>query len=181
MQVQSLDWEDPLENEMATHSSVLAWEIPWRGAWQATVHSVAKELDVTEQLKDNTMAHSHMHYIFNQEVEKLSNMPRTTQKGREPFLPCAFLALSLGMSVQICQAPACHSTVHSCSSSLQEFKPSAVFFFPWLNSTHPIPSVHNANSSFAELHNSLPCQLQCTLEEGIKEGKTNFPQNFVLY
>ena len=28
-QVQSLDWEDPLEKEMATHSSTLAWEIPW--------------------------------------------------------------------------------------------------------------------------------------------------------
>ena len=28
-QVQSLDWEDPLEKEMATHSSILAWEIPW--------------------------------------------------------------------------------------------------------------------------------------------------------
>ena len=27
--VQSLDWEDPLEKEMATHSSILAWEIPW--------------------------------------------------------------------------------------------------------------------------------------------------------
>ena len=27
--VQSLDWEDPLEKEMATHFSVLAWEIPW--------------------------------------------------------------------------------------------------------------------------------------------------------
>ena len=27
--VQSLDGEDPLEKEMATHSSVLAWEIPW--------------------------------------------------------------------------------------------------------------------------------------------------------
>ena len=26
--VQSLDWEDPLEEEMATHSSILAWEIP---------------------------------------------------------------------------------------------------------------------------------------------------------
>ena len=26
---QSLDWEDPLEKEMATHSSILAWEIPW--------------------------------------------------------------------------------------------------------------------------------------------------------
>ena len=27
--VQSLDWEDSLEEEMATHSSVLAWRIPW--------------------------------------------------------------------------------------------------------------------------------------------------------
>ena len=27
--VQSLGWQDPLENEMATHSSILAWEIPW--------------------------------------------------------------------------------------------------------------------------------------------------------
>ena len=29
MRVQSLGWEDPLEKEMATHSSSLAWEIPW--------------------------------------------------------------------------------------------------------------------------------------------------------
>jgi len=28
-QLRSLDWEDPLEEEMATHSSILAWEIPW--------------------------------------------------------------------------------------------------------------------------------------------------------
>ena len=28
-QVQFLDWEDPLEKEMATHSSTLAWRIPW--------------------------------------------------------------------------------------------------------------------------------------------------------
>ena len=27
--VRSLGWEDPLEKEMATHSSVLAWKIPW--------------------------------------------------------------------------------------------------------------------------------------------------------
>ena len=27
--IQSLGWEDPLEKEMATHSSILAWEIPW--------------------------------------------------------------------------------------------------------------------------------------------------------
>ena len=29
MWVQSLDWEDPLEEEMATHSSTLVWRIPW--------------------------------------------------------------------------------------------------------------------------------------------------------
>ena len=28
-QVQSLGWEDPLEKEMAIHSSILAWRIPW--------------------------------------------------------------------------------------------------------------------------------------------------------
>ena len=68
--VRSLPWEDPLEKGMATHSSILAWRIPWteepgrlrfpgegtgyplqysglensmdRGAWQAPVHEVAK-------------------------------------------------------------------------------------------------------------------------------------------
>ena len=40
-QVRFLGWEDPLEKEMAAHSSILAWRIP-RGAWQATVHKVAR-------------------------------------------------------------------------------------------------------------------------------------------
>ena len=41
--VQSLGWEDPLEESMATHSSIFAWKIPMdRGAWQATVHGVRK-------------------------------------------------------------------------------------------------------------------------------------------
>jgi len=38
-QVQSLLWEDPLEKEMATHSSMLAWKIPYReepGGLQST-------------------------------------------------------------------------------------------------------------------------------------------------
>ena len=36
-------WEDPLEEGMATHSSILAWRIPMdRGAWWATVCFVAK-------------------------------------------------------------------------------------------------------------------------------------------
>ena len=42
-QVQSLGQEDPLEEGMATHSSILAWRISMgRGAWRATVHGVAK-------------------------------------------------------------------------------------------------------------------------------------------
>ena len=41
--VQSLGREDPLEEEMATRSSILAWEIPMdTGAWQGAVHGVAK-------------------------------------------------------------------------------------------------------------------------------------------
>ena len=35
--------EDPREKEMATHSSILAWKNPMdRGAWQATIHGIAK-------------------------------------------------------------------------------------------------------------------------------------------
>ena len=41
--VLSLGWEDLLEKEMASHSSILPWTIPWtEGAWRATVHGVAK-------------------------------------------------------------------------------------------------------------------------------------------
>ena len=48
--VPSLGWEDPLEEGMATHSSILAWRIPMdRGAWQATVHEVTKS---QTQLRD---------------------------------------------------------------------------------------------------------------------------------
>ena len=41
--VQSLGWEDPLEEDMATYSSILDWRIPMnRGAWWATVPGVTK-------------------------------------------------------------------------------------------------------------------------------------------
>ena len=47
-QVRSLGREDPLEKEMAAHSSILAGKIPWtRGAWWAAVHGVAKESHIT--------------------------------------------------------------------------------------------------------------------------------------
>ena len=57
MRVQSLGWEDPLEEEMATHSSVLVWKIPWTensyGPW------ARKELDMTKHA--HARAHTHTH------------------------------------------------------------------------------------------------------------------------
>src|SRR5574337_230804 len=54
--VRSLDWEDPLEEGMATQSSILAWRIPMdRGAWGATVHGIAKS---QTQLKHSTHTYS---------------------------------------------------------------------------------------------------------------------------
>ena len=49
IQVPSLGWEDPLEKEMATHSSILAWKISWMAP--SRLHSMGrKESDTTERL-----------------------------------------------------------------------------------------------------------------------------------
>ena len=54
MQVQSLDLKDPLEKEMATHSSILVWEIPWTeepGELQSTeLQGVGHDLVTKQQL-----------------------------------------------------------------------------------------------------------------------------------
>ena len=56
--VQCLGWEDPLQEEMATHSSILAGRTPWTeesgGSWGST------ESDTTEQLT-HTHTHTHTH------------------------------------------------------------------------------------------------------------------------
>ena len=48
--VQSLGWEDPLEKEMATHSSILAWRIPWTEELGGLQSTGCKESDMTERL-----------------------------------------------------------------------------------------------------------------------------------
>ena len=53
MQVQSLGWEDPFEKEIATHSSLLAWEIPWTEEPGGLQSIGCRKLDTTEQLNDN--------------------------------------------------------------------------------------------------------------------------------
>ena len=48
--VRSLGREDPLEKEMATHSSILAWRIPWTAELGGLQSTGCKELDTTERL-----------------------------------------------------------------------------------------------------------------------------------
>ena len=72
-QVRSLGQEDPLEKEMATHSSILAWRIPRMeelGGLQSTGH---KELDMTERL------HFHFHLIFTLEIPRFFLFPKSPE------------------------------------------------------------------------------------------------------
>ena len=57
--VRSLGWEDPLEKEMATHSSILAWRIPWTEELGGLQSTGRKESDTIERL------HFHFHCIIN--------------------------------------------------------------------------------------------------------------------
>ena len=59
MWVQSLGYEDPVEKEMVSHSTILAWKIPWTGAFQTTVHGVAK---TQTQPSDQTKATEYLRY-----------------------------------------------------------------------------------------------------------------------
>ena len=56
---QPLGQEELLEKEIATHSSFLAWEIPWaEEPGRLTVHGVAKGSDITQQLNIHTHIHN---------------------------------------------------------------------------------------------------------------------------
>ena len=57
-QVRSLGREDPLEKEMATHFSTLAWKIPWTEELGGLQSTGRKELDTTERL------HFHLNILW---------------------------------------------------------------------------------------------------------------------
>ena len=83
MGVQSLGWEDPLEKEMATHSSILAWEIAWSQepgvlqsmGWQSVGHDLVTQPQSQALTLDTTAvscvclptAHS---YFYNEHLRK---------------------------------------------------------------------------------------------------------------
>ena len=53
--VRSLDWEDPLEEEMANHSCTLAWRIPWTEEW-----------DRLQSMESQRVGHDCVAFIFTQ-------------------------------------------------------------------------------------------------------------------
>ena len=63
MQVQPLDQEDPLEEEMATYSSILPGESMDREAWWATVHRVTKSWTRLKQLNTNVCTRGWLTFV----------------------------------------------------------------------------------------------------------------------
>ena len=58
--VRPLCWDDALEEEMATHSSILAWRIPWTEE-PGGLQSMGSQRDSTAQTCAHTHAHTHTH------------------------------------------------------------------------------------------------------------------------
>ena len=53
--IQSLGWEDPLEKGMTTHSSILAWKIPWTEETGGLQSMGSQKLDATECMHAHTL------------------------------------------------------------------------------------------------------------------------------
>ena len=116
MWAQSLGWEDPLEEDMVTHSSILAWKIPWTeepGGLQSMSHKVS---DTAEQLT----------LTVKTETSQIKNLPANaggiTQRGFDPYVgkipggghgnPLQYSCLENPMDRAACQA-----TVHGVAKS----------------------------------------------------------------
>ena len=81
--VPSLDQEDPLKKELATHSSILAWRLSMdRGAWQTRVHEVAK----SRARLSNTHTHTHTHTHYRESLYDTIWPVRSLASGRPCFL-----------------------------------------------------------------------------------------------
>ena len=60
--VRSLGWEDPLEKGKATHSSILAWRIPWTiySPWGRKVSDTTKRFSSSLSRSSNSIPHTHL-------------------------------------------------------------------------------------------------------------------------
>ena len=149
MQLPSLGWEDPLEEEMATCSSILAWKIPWfHGQRSRAGYSPwsCKDSDTTELLSTHTHTHTHTHtQVF--AVTSWNILVRYLKVfvGTNifyllfPWNRLNFLILNPLYKTEIWKFP-----FYVCNHLLLGLKP--LLF---------ISSQHNSNCSFKDLWNSL--------------------------
>ena len=90
-QIWSLGWKDPLEEGMATHSSILAWIIPVdRRAWQTTVRRVAKswtQLNATWHACSHTKNRRYIRTLIAVQIQEWVGFPGGTS-GKEPDCQC---------------------------------------------------------------------------------------------
>jgi len=72
--VRFLGWEDPLEQEIAIHSSILAWEIPWTeepgGLWSMELKRIRHDLAIKQQYS-HTHTHTRMHTTSSLSTDEL--------------------------------------------------------------------------------------------------------------
>ena len=66
MQIQSLGWEDPLQEEMATHSSILSQEIPW------TKEPGALQSMGSQRIRDGLVTKQQTRHILGEEYQLLA-------------------------------------------------------------------------------------------------------------
>ena len=96
-QVQSLSWEDTLEGEMATHSNILAWRIPWTeepGGLQSMGSQRVRHNLMTEQSPARGHAASYaasgVRSLFDQKLYLFSEDPPQARTSQESHLPSVF-------------------------------------------------------------------------------------------
>ena len=126
-QVRSLGWEDPLEKRMATHSSILAWRIPWTdGAWRATVHRVTKS---PARLIDYTVSsqarQERSRFKKHPPSDFLRNLPFPDEGPRDARLHARSRPEGAIVSARLCPAaPRCFSQMSFCPSMSTRPPPS---------------------------------------------------------
>ena len=92
-QVWSLGCKDPLENEMATHASILAWKISWTEEPSGYSSWGHKESDTTERLHFSFFSlRMHMYYS---EIKRIHNKKASSSLAGFYFGSCAYMALLL--------------------------------------------------------------------------------------
>ena len=80
--VLSLGWEDPLEEDMATNSSILAWRTPWTEETGGVQSMGLQESDTTERLNTTVSIIIHIQYMFNIRTTTFFNIRTTSFKSK---------------------------------------------------------------------------------------------------